>query len=466
MRNLVTALLLFCGCAAAADSGAIAIRNAKIVTVSGAVIAKGTVVVRNGLIQEVGETVTIPGDAVVVDGEGMTVYPGLVDALSTWGMPGTAAAAGGGGGGRGGGRGAAAPAATTAAAPAAAPAKGPEDRPSTTSWIKAADEIQPGDKRIESARSAGFTTAAVWPTRGFFAGQGSLIDLLSGEKASEMVLVPSLGQYISLSRAGGGGGGMGGGFPSALMGMISYVRQIYLDADHYQMVKAAYDKNPRGMQRPEYDRALEGVIESKRILLPANRWVEIDRMIHFAAELKQPAIYYGIREGFEDRSVKYLKDANATVLVSLKWPEKARDQDPEQEDAYRQMVIREKAPTTPAVLKKAGIKFALYSDGLDTPRDLQRAIKKAIDNGLSREDALRALTLSPAEIYGVADRLGSIEKGKIANLVVTKGEIFDERTKIEFVLVDGTKFVPVVEPAPTGRGGGAATATPNNGVKK
>jgi hypothetical protein len=460
MRNLVTTLLIFCGCAAAADNGAIAIRNAKIVTVSGAVIAKGTVVVRAGLIQDVGANVTIPADAVVIDGEGMTVYPGLVDALSTWGMPGAAAS----GAARGGGRGAATTAAPAAAAPAAPPARGPEDRPLTTSWIKAADEIQPADKRIESARSAGFTTAAVWPTRGFFAGQGSLVDLLTGEKAGEMVVVPSLGQYLSLTRAGGGGG-MGGGFPSALMGMISYIRQIYLDAGHYQMVKDAYAKNPRGMQRPDYDRALEGVLESKRILLPADRWVEIDRMIHFAAELKQPAIYYGIREGFEDRSVKYLKDANATVLVSLKWPEKPRDQDPEADDPYRQMVIREKAPTTPAVLQKNGIKFALYSDGLDTPRDLQRAIKKAIDNGLAREDALRALTLSPAEIYGVQDRLGSIEKGKIANLVVTKGEIFDDRTKIEFVLVDGNKYAPVPEVVPAGRGGGAAATTPNQGAK-
>lgn len=442
----------------AAENGAIAIRNAKVVTVSGSVINKGTVVVRNGLIQDVGESVTIPADAVVVDGEGMTVYPGLVDALSTWGMPGAAAGAGRGGNGRG----------ATAATPAVAapPARGPEDRPFTTSWVKAADEIQATDKRIETARNAGFTTAAVWPTRGFFAGQGSMIDLLTGDQARDMVLVPSLGQYVSLTRPGGGGGGMGGGFPSALMGMIAYVRQIYLDADHYRIVKEAYAKSPRGMQRPEYDRALEGVLESKRVLLPANRWVEIDRMIHFAAELKQPAIYYGLREGFEDRSVKYLKDANATVLVSLRWPEKARDQDPEAEDPYRQMVIREKAPTTPAVLKKAGIKFALYSDGLDAPRDLQRAVKKAIDNGLSREDALRALTLSPAEIYGVQDRLGSIEKGKIANLVVTKGEIFDDRTKIEFVLVDGNKYVPAPEPPPAnGRGGATAQSGPN-GVNK
>ncbi len=463
MRNLVTTLLVFCGCAVAAENPAIAIRNAKIVTVSGAVIAKGTVVVRNGLIEDVGASVTIPADAEVIDGEGMTVYPGLVDALSTWGIPGAAPAAAGGGRG---GRGAAAATPAAAAAPAAPPAKGPEDRPFTTSWIKAADEIQASDRRIESARSAGFTTAAVYPTRGFFAGQGSLVDLLSGEKVGQMVLIPSLGQYISLTRPGGGGGGMGGGFPSALMGVISYIRQIYLDAGHYQLVKDAYEKNPRGMQRPEYDRALEGVLESKRILLPANRWVEIDRMIHFAAELKQPAIYYGIREGFEDRSVKYLKDANATVLVSLRWPEKPRDEDPEAEDPYRQMVIREKAPTTPAVLKKNGIKFALYSDGLDAPRDLQRAVKKAIDNGLSREDALRALTLSPAEIYGVQDRLGSIEKGKIANLVVTKGEIFYDRTKIQFVLVDGNKYTPAPEAAPAGRGGATAAASGPNGGNK
>ena len=76
------------------------------------------------------------------------------------------------------------------------------------------------------------------------------------------------------------------------------------------------------------------------------------------------------------------------------------------------------------------------------PRDLQRAVKKAIDAGLSREEALRALTLSPAEIYGIADRVGSIEKGKIGNLVVTRGDIFDDRTKVEMVFVDGRKYTP------------------------
>ena len=99
------------------------------------------------------------------------------------------------------------------------------------------------------------------------------------------------------------------------------------------------------------------------------------------------------------------------------------------------------------------MKFALYSDGLEQPRDLQRAVKKAIDAGLSREAALRALTLSPAEIYGIADRLGSIEKGKIGNLVVTKGDIFDDQTKVEMVFVDGKQYKPGrTQAAAVGRG--------------
>jgi hypothetical protein len=464
MKNLAgltcisIATLVLCGACALAqpEPTSIAIRNAKIVTVAGATIAKGTVVMRNGLIEAVGDNVAVPADALVIEGDGLTVYPGLVDGLSTWGMGAPAAA--GGGGGRGG-RGAAAPAGA-AATPAAPPSRGPEDRPSTTSWLKAADEIQPGDRRIELARSAGFTSAVVFPTRGIFAGQGSVINL-AGEKAADMVLVPSVGQYISVSRGGGGGGG---GFPGSLMGYIAYIRQIYLDVDYYKMVKAEYEKNPRGMKRPEYDRALEGVMESKRILLPANRWVEVERMLNFSAELKQPTILYGMREGFDSRSTDHLKGKNTPVLVSLRWPEAQRDRDPDDEETLRTLELRAKAPGSPAALKKAGIPFALYTDGLDQARDIQRAVKKAMDSGLAREDAVRALTLSPAEIFGVADRLGSIEKGKIANLTVTRGELFDDRTRVEMVFIDGKKHTPA--PDATGGRGGAAPTEPPQGMRR
>jgi len=416
------------------------------------------VVVRNGLIEAVGENVPVPAEAWVVEGEGMTVYPGLIDSLSTVGIPGAAPAAANTAAGRGGGRGQATPAAPTTPAatptPAVERARGPEDRPSTTSWVVAADELQTTDRRIESLRSGGFTTVATFPNRGIFAGQGSIIDLMSGEKAGEMVLVPSVGQYISLSRGGGGGG-----FPSALMGTISYIRQIYLDAAHYQLVKDAYAKDPRGIQRPQYDRALEGVLESKRILLPANRLVEIDRMLRFAAELKQPTILYGVRESYRSEAAELLKKSGTPVFISMRWPDAPRDANPDDVDSLRTLETRDLAASAPAVLQKAGVKFALYSDGLDQPRDIQRAVKKAIDAGLSREDAIRAMTLAPAQIYGVSDRIGSIEKGKIGNLIVTKGDLFDDRTKIEMIFVDGKKYTPAVEATPAG-GRGPVTDDP------
>jgi len=469
MKKLLVLSFLWCACALAEAPSTVAIHNAKIVTVSGPVIAKGTVILKNGLIEAVGENVAVPPDAWVVDGEGMTVYPGLIDALSTVGMPGAAPAAAGGGRG---GRGAAAPAQTAVPAAQAAPAErswGPEDRPQTTSWLLAADELQAGDKRVETVRGGGITTAVTFPTRGIFAGQGSVIDLVSGEKPAEMVLVPSVGQYISMGGGRGFGGGGGGGFPSSLMGIISYVRQLYLDAKHYKLVKDAYAKDPRGMQRPEYDRALEGLMASQRFLLPANQLVEMDRMLRFGAELKtispveQKMIIYGAREAYRPEAAELLKKANVPVLLSIHWPTPpARtDDSDDSNETLRTLIERDKAPNAPVVLQKAGVKFALYSDGAESPRDFQRAVKKAIDAGLSREDALRALTLSPAEIYGIADRVGSIEKGKIANIVVTKGEIFDDRTQIVMVFVDGKKYTP--EAPPAGGRGGPATDDPGAG---
>jgi imidazolonepropionase-like amidohydrolase len=206
------------------------------------------------------------------------------------------------------------------------------------------------------------------------------------------------------------------------------------------------------MPRPEYDRALEGIAASKRLLLPANRLVEVDRMLRFAAELKQNTVLYGGLEAYRPEVAELLKKYNTPLLVSLKFPVRVADSDPDEPGTLRALEQRDKAPSAPAALEKAGAKFALYSDGIEQPRDFQRAVKKAIDAGLSKEAALRALTLSPAEIYGVADRTGSIEKGKIANLVVTKGDLFDDATTVQMIIVDGRKYEPEPVPA-TGAGG-------------
>src|SRR5579885_393164 len=410
-------LSMFAGfCAAlalASEPSAVAIHNARVFTGDGAALDQATVVIREGLIEAVGRNVAAPPDAWVIEGAGLTVYPGLIDGLSTWGVQ------------------------QNAPSGPAPHARGPEDRPWTTTWIAAADLVQPSDRRIEQFRSAGFTSAVVFPTRGIFAGQGSVINL-AGDKPGQMVVASRVGQYVSLMS------GSFASFPGSLMGVIAYIRQLELDAEHYRLVKTAYEKNPRGMQRPEYDRALDGLLASPRLLLPANRAVEIKRMIAFGAELKQPFVLYGMVEAY--RAASELKAAGIPVLVNLRWPERARDADPEQVESYRVLEARDKAPSSPAALANAGVRFAFYSGGIERPRDLMRAVKRAIDAGLPYDAAVRALTLSPAEIYGVSDRLGSIDKGKIANLIVVKGNLFEDGAEVKYIIVDGVKYEPVPEP--------------------
>jgi hypothetical protein len=330
------------------------------------------------------------------------------------------------------------------------PSRGPEDRPSNTSYIKAADQLFPTDRAIETARNGGFTSAVTFPNSNIFSGQGSVINL-AGERAGDMVIAPAVGQYLTLRTAGFRS------YPGSLMGTIAYIRQIYMDAEHYKLANSIYEKHPVGLQRPAYDRTLEGVLASPRVLLPATRAVEVERMLAFIKELKLNAVLYGGHEAW--KSADLLKASGVPVLLSLRYPEKNADADPMLDEAERVLELRDRAPTTAAALAKAGVKFAFYSDGVATPRELMRAVKKAIDAGLDPATALRAMTLAPAEIFGVADRIGSIEKGKIANLVVADGDLFATSTKVKYVFVDGGRFEPPVEepaarPGFTGRGGG------------
>jgi hypothetical protein len=453
-KRFVYAFFLCAGLVYAQGTGAVAIHNARIVPVSGPVIDRGTVVLRNGLIEAVGPNVNAPADAWVIEADGLTVYPGLIDALSTLGIPALASPEAG-TGGRGGGQAPGAQQTGPAASQATPPARGPEDRPMTTSWVRAADLVRPSDRRLETARAAGFTSSATFPERGIFAGQGAIVDL-AGETPGQMIVADNAGQYVSLATAG-----FGGGFPNSLMGVIAYVRQVYWDADHYRAAKQFYTSHARGSQRPEYDRALEGVLDSPRVLLPATRRIDVDRMLRFADEMRLNALLYGLPEGY--RSADLLKKANAAVLVNLHWPEPQRDADPESPDSLQVLEVRDKAPSTPAMLARSGVKFALYTGGFERRSDFLRSLKRATDAGLLPDDALRALTLSSAEIYGVADRLGSIESGKIANLVVTKGDLLQEGTQVKYVFVDGQKFEPLEETAPAGRPEAATAPGPQGG---
>jgi hypothetical protein len=418
--------------AAPAVPSLIAIQDARIVTASGPVIEKGTVVIRDGLISAVGSDGAIPAGAWVIDGRGLTVYPGLIDALSNWGVPAPPSSGQSGGSGRGG-----PPSlAPSAPSPAGAPQpviRGPEDRPQASTWVKAQDLVQPGDPRIADARNAGFTSAVVFPRSGIFAGQGALMNL-AGEKAGAMTVASGLAQLVSFALRGTSS------FPGSLMGIFAYIRQMDLDAEHYKKAHQMYAADPKGLKRPDYDRALEGYLQTPRLLLPASRAVEVERMIRFGAELKRPAVLYGGHES--GKAAESLKRSGVPVLINLRWPERIRDADPDSRDSLRVLEMRDNAPAVPSALARAGVKFAFYSGGVERAADLRPAVRRAIISGLPAEDAVRALTLWPAQIYGVDNRTGSIETGKIANLVVADRDLFDDAARIRYVFIDGAKFEP------------------------
>ena len=139
--------------------------------------------------------------------------------------------------------------------------------------------------------------------------------------------------------------------------------------------------HPAGQKRPNYDRAVEGLLESPRMLLPADDAKQIDRMIRFAAELKRPAVLYGGHEGY--KIADEVAKSGAPLLVSLKWPEKSKDADPDQEESFRTLELRDRAPSTPAALEKAGARicFLLRRHGA---KDLRKALKRARGCGLER----------------------------------------------------------------------------------
>ena len=393
-----------------------AIRGATIVPVSGPRIENGTVIIAHGVITAVGKDVNFPQETWVIDGKGLTVYPGLIDSLTDVGLV--------------------APPAAEGARPPAPLARGPEDRPASTPWRDAAGEASLSDKRIETWRDGGFTTVVSANKGGVFPGQAALLDL-GGERNGDMVVKSPVAIPVSLQPPGSFAS-----FPGSLMGTLGYVHQVWIDTEWSGRAESIYDKNPRGLARPRYDRtdsALADALEDKAVvLIPANTTIQIRRSFELADLWEVPAVLYGGQMSYEVADEIAAK--KLSVLVNLKWPEAEKDADPDKVPTLRILRFRDRAPSSPAALAKANVKFAFYSGGVTSPKDALKAAKKSIDAGLSEDAALRALTLSSAEIFGVSDRLGSIDKGKIANLIVADGDIFNEKTKIKYVFVDGRKY--------------------------
>ena len=404
-----------------------AITNARIVTVSGPVIERGTIVIRDGLIAAVGANVTVPADARVIDGNGLTIYPGLIDASTSLGIPEPSPSPSP-SPGQGGGFLAAllrpAAASTTATNSTQPVGLQPE--------VLAEDLIKPGGDPIETERSAGITTALSVPRTGIWIGRSALINL-AGDTPQQMIVRSPVAMHVGFAP-------LRGGYPGSLMGVFAVLRQMLLDAQRYREAQRIYEQSPRGLRRPSQDRSLEAllpVIDGRiPVVMYADREREVQRALDLAEEFKLKAIIAGGTESW--KLAERLQKANVPVLLSLNFPKRTTAAMPEADpEPLRVLRDRVAAPKTAGKLASAKVRFAFQSGGMSPISDFVANAAKTTDNGLSKEDALRAFTIRAAEIFGVADRLGSIETGKIANLTVMRGDLFDRNSRVTHVFIDG-----------------------------
>lgn len=444
---------------ALANGQSIALTNARIVTVSGATIEKGTVVVRDGLIQAVGADTKTPADAQVIDATGLTVYPGFIDSLSNAGLQARTAqpAAGGPGGG-----GQAAAAAAAAQAQPSNSNYGVGIRPE----VSAIDDLRAGESQFDAIRNAGFTSAVTVGRTGIFNGRSAIINL-AGDSVSAMIVKEPFAQHISFTTVAN--------YPGSLLGTFSALRQMLYDAKRLQDWQKAYAANPKGMKRPEDDKSLEALIpllnREMPVIFNANTENEIVRALDLAKEFNLKAIIAGGQES--GKVADRLKSQNVPVLLSMNFPKRTTTASPEADpENLSTLRFRAEVPKTAAKLLQAGVKFAFQSGGLTAINDFFLNAGKSVEGGLAKDAAIRAMTLSAAEILEIGDRLGSVEAGKIANLAVVKNDVFASDRFVPYIFVDGKLFEQKepARPAPGagrgpngGRTGGAAPApaTPN-----
>lgn len=423
-----------------------AITNARIVTVSGDTVEKGTVVVRDGLIESVGVNAKVPADARVYDGSGLTVYPGFFDALTSLGLQPAQASPQRGAGGGG------------AAAAAASQQTPPQSNSNYPAGLRpeesAAEVLRAGDSQFDANRNAGFTTVVTVGRTGIFNGRSAIINL-AGDSASAMIVRAPFAEHISFSTING--------YPGSLLGTFSALRQMFDDAQRLQELQKMYAANPKGMRRPEADQSLEALIPVISGQIPvvfnANQENEIVRALDLAKEYKLKAIIAGGQEAWKvaDR----LKAQNVPVLLSLNFPKRtaasSADADPESLEILR---FRAETPKGAARLQQAGVKFAFQSGGASSLSDFFANAGKTVEAGLSREAAVQAMTLAAAKLLGVDDRLGSIEPGKIANLTVVRGDLFAKDRFVPYVFIDGKPFEQKEPPKQPERGRRDAAAAP------
>ena len=391
--------------------GTYAIRNARIVTVSGPEIARGTVVISGGKIQAVGADAVVPANAQVIDATGLTVYPGMMDGGTSMGLSEIGQGA----------------AATVDVA----------EIGSFNPNAQAVYGLNPHSAHIAVTRVVGITHVISMPSGGLVSGQAALINL-AGWTPPEMTVVPRIALVINLPRSGFAGRGFAA-FAAQQQASTSdaqrsrerqldSIRTILRDAEAYGKAIDAYARD-KSLPRPSQDVVLAALVPAVRgqmpVVFPADRASDIRAAVNFAQELKLKPIILG--GGDAAQVATLLRDRNVPVILGGIMRLPSREDDPY--DANFSVASK---------IAQAGVRFAIASgdDGAEV-RNLPYVAGMSAAFGLPKAEALKAVTLYPAQIYGVADRFGSIEPGKVANLVVTDGDILEARTNTKYLFIDG-----------------------------
>jgi imidazolonepropionase-like amidohydrolase len=405
-----------------------AITGATIVTVSGATMTAGTVVIRDGRIDDVSDHVSIPAGVETIDGKGLTVYPGLVDLDAHVGL----------------------------SAPDLEQPKNPDSREVTERWKrdlllhaqwKAADQLRADSPDLAKLAGIGVTNALVVPSGDGVAGESAFVDVVPPEidpqygrvamaPSGRMVLRTPVALHVAFpaSRAGGV-------YPASLMGGIAFIRQAFLDAKRYELAESTPDA---AGDRPAYDPALAALASAFRrkfpVVFEAASARQIRRVLRFARDFSlDPVVLAGF--GATDTADE-LKAAGARVIVNLDYPERAKSLAPDADEPLLDVEARANARKAAAALAAAGVPFGFGSAGLKDVKDFLPNVRAAVEQGgLSRDAAIKALTLQAASLAGLGSRLGAVERGRIANLVVTDGDILSAKTKIKYVFVEGRRLV-------------------------
>ncbi len=405
---LISAAVTLPSVGAQGRGDAIVIRNARIFTVTKGVIENGSIVITGGKITAVGTSVSAPGGARVIDARGLSVYPGMIDSGTTIGL--------------------------TEVGQGAPGTVDTSEIGDNNANIHVDIAINPESSHIGVTRVNGTTTALTMPRGGLIAGQSALINL-DGWTWAEMTLKARAAMHINWPGGlGGGGGGFGGGQQRASAELrreqdrrIEELKKILRDALAYGSAKDARARDA-SLPRIETDLRLEALVPAARGQMPVVIHAQVERdlkkVIAFADEMKLKVIISGAVEAW--RVADELKAKNIPVIIGPVNRMPARE-----DDGYDAVY------TNAAMLHKAGVKFAFQTMDSAEARDLPYQAGESAAFGLPKEEALKAVTIYPAEIFGVADQIGSIEVGKMANLLVTDGDPLEIRTQIKHLIIRG-----------------------------